>query len=126
MRAIKGLALDERDGTAQAVGELIAVGGPRTPSRATVVISARPSEASPAPLLVVQVGPLGRGEVAIVSHRAELPAVDKAHALGPTKQMVGGHTWIEGDWRSLEGESVLDASPGDFGHDGVKVVLEVQ
>ena len=44
----------------------------------------RATEASPAPLLVVQVGPIGRGEVAIVSHRAELPAVDKAHALGPT------------------------------------------
>jgi len=40
--------------------------------------------------------------------------------------MVGGHTWIKGDWRSLEGESVLDASPVDFGHDRVKVVLEVQ
>jgi hypothetical protein len=37
---------------------------------------------------------LPQGEGTIVSHRAELPAIDKAHALGPTKQMVSGHAWV--------------------------------
>ena len=58
-QANEGRALDEsgdRDGAAQAVGKRVAVGRPRTPSRATVAISSRPSEASPAPLLIIQVG----------------------------------------------------------------------
>ena len=47
-KADEGRALDEsggRDRTAQAVGERVSGGGPRTPSRATVAIAARPLEA---------------------------------------------------------------------------------
>ena len=97
-----------------------------SPCWSTVTVVAGPPEASPAPLLVIQVGPVGGGEVAIISHCSELAAVDEAHALGPAKLVVSGHTWVEGDCRSLEGESDCCAQLFDFGEDSVKVVLEVQ
>ena len=108
------------------MGERVAFDGPRTPSRATVAISARPSEASPAPLLVIQVGSVGRGERAIISRRAEPLAVDEAHAQGSAKLAVCGQTWVESDAGGLDGESVCHPGAFDFGHDRVKVVLEVQ
>ena len=76
--ADEGRSLDESgggNGAAQAVHDRIAVGGPRSTGWATVAVSAGPLEASPTPLLVVQVSPLGGGEVAIVSRCVEALAV---------------------------------------------------
>ena len=74
----------------QTVHDRIAVGGPRSTGWATVAVSAGPLEASPTPLLVVQVSPLGGGEVVIVSHCAEASAVDEAHAQSWAGQGVRG------------------------------------
>ena len=60
----------------------------------------------------------------IVSRCAEAPADDEAHALGPNKHGVGGHTRVEGDCRFLECESAR--RPGSLNFGRVNVVLEVQ
>ena len=52
------------------VHDEVAVGGPRSPCQPTVAVAAGPPEPSPAPLLVIQVGSVGGGEVAIISRRA--------------------------------------------------------
>ena len=101
-------SLDESwvgDGAAQAVHDGVAIIGPRLACWLTVSVSAGPRETSPTPLLVIQVGPFGGEEVTVVSHCAELPAVDEVQALGAAKNRVRGQTWVEGDSRGLEGDS---------------------
>jgi len=111
--ADEGRAPDEvggGDSTEQAFEDREALGWPRPPRRAPVTIATWPPKVSPAPLLVLQVGLLFGGKVAVVTHCFKAPAVDDAHAPGHAHAEVGRQAGCESEGRWPEGETTLHLS----------------